>query len=150
APRAAVPPRARRFGAGGWDRAPHGASARAGEAAQRWPADGGGEPGWPTCVPDEFAVQPVGRAVLPGRRPRLAREAQRGAHGRARARSELLPRVRGRDAAAPGAAPGRRRVVRLLLLFVSRAMPTNAWAAAGALVSVGALHGLNAALGWLG
>src|SRR4029450_317323 len=57
--------------------------------------------------------------------------------------------VRVRDAAARGSAPGRRRVVRLLLLFVSRAMPTNAWAAAGALLSLGALHGLNPGMGWL-
>ena len=28
-------------------------------------------------------------------------------------------------------------------------MPTNAWAAAGALLSLGALHGLNPAMGWL-
>src|SRR5262245_42626905 len=28
-------------------------------------------------------------------------------------------------------------------------MPTNAWAAAGALLSLGALHGLNPGMGWL-
>ena len=28
-------------------------------------------------------------------------------------------------------------------------MPTNAWAAAGALLSLGAIHGLNPGMGWL-
>src|SRR5262249_52283074 len=66
---------------------------------------------------------------------------RRQARGGPRAGQGLLHPVARRLPAAPGTAPGRRRVVRLLLLSV-----TWPWLA---LVGLGAFHGVNPAMGWL-
>ena len=56
------------------------------------PADGGNQPRWQTRVPDELALPHVGRAGLPGRHPRLARQVECRSDRRARARSRILDR----------------------------------------------------------
>ena len=85
------------------------------QAAQRWPADGGDQPRRQARLLHEFAVQPLGRAVLSGRHQELDGEARRRPEGWHADRREVLPRI-GRPPRASGAARGRRRLVGLLLL----------------------------------
>src|SRR5262249_40112854 len=80
--------------------------------------------------------------VLPRRNQGLDGAGRRQARGRHRAGQGLLHPVARRLCAAPGAPPGRRRVVRLVLL----SLMTWPWLA---LVGLGAFHGVHPALGWL-
>src|SRR5688572_11057499 len=87
----------------------------------------------------------MGCAVLPGWHPRLGREGGRRPRRWDRARSSLPRPARGRAPPTSGASPGRRRVVRLVLL---RLMPMPNGSLDSILV-LGAVHGINPAMGWL-
>ena len=91
---------------------------------------------------------PVGRAVLSRGHQRVDGEGGRHPGGGHRARPGIPGGVRQGNAPAPGAAAGRRRVLRLVLLFVTdtswyQGLP---WLT---LLLLGALHGLNPGMGWL-
>src|SRR6185503_15600093 len=107
---------------------------------------GRGESRRPPRVPHQLAVHALGRAVLSGRDSRLDGQAGRRPERWDGARPALHGRNGGWHAAAPGAAPGRRRLVRFLLLSVMTALATWPWAA---LALLGAVHGLNPGMGWL-
>ena len=81
----------------------------------------------------------------PGELDGEARHQARGRHG---ARPQVLPGDGARRSLPPGAAPGRRRVVRLVLLLLmsddARMSPGSA-----TLLALGAGHGINPAMGWL-
>ena len=115
--------------------------------AERRAADGRGQPRRPAGLSDERALHVVGRAVLSRRHSRLdgedRRRTQRG-HG---VRSAISRRVRGWIAAASGTTAGRRRVVRLVLLRgVTMHAASLPWLS---LFILGAVHGINPAMGWL-
>ena len=95
------------------------ASRRPRRAARRRPADGRSQPGRAPDVPDQLPVRHLGRPVLPRRRRCLDGEARHRPCGRRPDhRRTVLPPRRGLpwSQGAPGAARGRRRLVRLLLL----------------------------------
>src|SRR5712692_6517300 len=134
-----VPPAANRQHPPGRDRAARAPSALG--AAQRRTADGGSEPRRAPGVFHQLALRRLGRPVLSRRHSRMDGQGGRAPHRGHGAGPDVLPGVRGR-APTPGTAPGRRRVVRLVLLCVS---PAGVWSAA----ALGAFHGLNPAMGWL-
>src|SRR5207247_2374003 len=114
-----------------------------GGAAQRWAADGGGQPRRQARLRVELALPVLGRAVLPRGHPRLDRQARR--QRRHVARSRVPHPVRGRAPASDP--PGRRgRVFGLLLLLVMSADAIAPWVG---LALLGAYHGVNPAMGWL-
>ena len=120
---------------------------RAGSAAQRRSADGGGQPRRPASLRHQLALHSVGRPVLPRRYQGVDGEGRCGPWGWHCGRSEVLRPVRGWASSAPGAASGRRRLLRLLLLLLTgRTVMTWTW---WALSALGAGHGLNPGMGWL-
>jgi methanethiol oxidase len=96
------------------------------------------------CLLHELAVLAVGRAVLSGRREELDGEARCRRGRRHGVRREVLRARRRPACGAPGAAAGRRRVLRLVLLLMS-ALERPVLG----LVALGAVHGVNPAMGWL-
>ena len=95
--------------------------------------------------PHQLALRGLGRAVLPRGDRRLAGQARRGRGRLARARPRRVRRVQ-RRAPAPGPPPGRRRLLRLLLLPGSLMDELWPWVL---MALLGAYHGLNPAMGWL-
>ncbi len=97
------------------------ASRRQERRAQRRAADGGGQPRRQARLLHQLALRRHRRAVLSRRHRGLDGEARRQAGGRHRLRQEVLRQVAEVASPAPGAARGRRLLVGLLLLSVSRA-----------------------------
>ena len=91
-----------------------------GEAAQRRTADGGSEPRRAPGVLHQLAVLAVGRAVLSRRHRGLDGEGRREAGGGLALDPGFLVEFEQGMRPAPGAAAGRRHVLRLVLLFVMR------------------------------
>src|SRR5204862_5232487 len=137
----------RRLGAHRGNRSSDVAPEGRGSTAERCAADGGDQARRSARVHHQLAVLAVGRAVLPGWHPWLDGEARREARRRDRVRQGIPRRVRGRTGAAPGTPGGRGRVVRfLLLLGVTMRDASFPWLS---LLLLGAVHGINPAMGWL-
>src|SRR5207244_11277313 len=109
--------------------------------AERRPADGGAQPRREARLSHQLALRELGRAVLPRRDQKLGDLDSCQARGWPEPGRRLLLDIRA--AHSSGSSPGRRRLIRLLLLLVN----TACWLWAALVLPV-AYHGINPGLCW--